>query len=593
MSDRAMGDVPLEVFRMILREAAESEREARGQRMPVLRQILQWRLVNRTFDDEIMLYIQDTDLLTVQHNWHDPSICPDCHCKAPVESLSAFAASLLLRQRSSGMVWKSNMPALFNHAVDQMIYHQFLQPHQLHYGLKLVYQEILELGIMDKTSIPAPRNEVHRLLPGVHRTDDLHLSDAYSPGLPMVLCIFLGQLGPVNDFLRSNSSPALRSSYGFAEVMGMLLDVAVKCEQLDLSRRILDQGVVIKWKHQALEVAFGREDATMMKLLLDLKYKDAHSEGPRRALIQALIIRSIHLNLNDITNILLDHVEYMHPDFVQAIFGHACYNGNDDLIQRLLQTHRGLEINKSLETRLEWGRHLYLPGGDFHNRFFRPVEVTIRKGHESALRLLLEQGGIIHHGHSRKSPMLLATECGHVGTARVILDAGRRLLRLSPYQWHCVIRRYCLGKDLGYVRAGGFVQLLLETKAIDVPVYVRKHPKFIYDMVIDLVVAKDVAAVKAFATHGMPMHGDFYSPKERKSTPMDIAESVGASELVDALAELGVPRRSSPVPASRKPIPVFHPTLLDPRDVTFRCSRKNCKLHRGLTPKVYEYPTGV
>ncbi|KAK8078762.1 hypothetical protein PG994_002569 [Apiospora phragmitis] len=490
-------------------------------------------MITDLFDQEVMLCIEEVELLR-PGKWHDINICPTCNCQAPIDSLSSLAASFIIRQSNSGKRWASNVPALLHHAMDEVIRQQHQQPEpnmleQRHPYLQVMYREFLDRLPKRDLRQDTLTGHGHELLPGIHPSDSLIVHEDSMPESNITVCqIFLGQLEPVRDFIRSRDNPHLSSANSRDKVFRILLSAAVKTGQYDLTRHILDQGADIDSTHYDLAVAFERQDLTMMKLLLDPNYKHTRSEGPRRIAIEDLIVRSTQLDLRDITNILLDHAEYMNIGFIHTVLSNACCNGDDDLVQRLFNLHRHLDVNMFLGS-VEWMPELHglTP--------LMPVEIAAIRGHESILRLLLKNDVETYTRHARLVCMMDAAALGgHVGIIRILLEAG---VDPSPAEWRDIIRTYMDARRRG-VRDGGFIRFLLEENLVDISMYLRLYPQTLYLVFCTLCCAGDVAAVRLFAAHGMPLFGGFYSGI-RCWTPMDVATDSGSQELIEALEELG------------------------------------------------------
>ncbi|KAK7993124.1 hypothetical protein PG991_016303 [Apiospora marii] len=540
-----------------------------------IRVVLQWRLVNHIFDQEVMMCIEDAELLR-PGKWHDINICPACNCQAPVDSLSSFAASFIIRQPSSGKHWTSDLPTILNKEVDEVFRQQYRYKEQItqkqrHSYLKIMYQPLLEELINGDEGPCGFMHYDHELLPGAHPNHSLMGLEFEVPESNVTYSqILLGQLEPVWDFIRSKDPKYNRhfsSASSHDAFFGILVFAAAKTGQHDLAREIMNQGVNEEMKHVALVSAFERKDLLMMQLLLDTKYKHSRSEGRRRTVIEALILRSTQLDMREITNTLLDHAEYLTISFISKVFSNACCNGDNDLVRRLFKLHRHIDVNEILDT-VYWHPEL------FDLTPLTPVEIAAIRGHESTLRLLLKNGADPYAGRAKDDCVMKAAATGgHVGIARIILDAG---VTPSPEQWRRVVGRYTRGRECGS-QSCGFIRFLLDENHLNISMYLRHYPQELFEMVRDLSCAGDVAAVKLFAAHGMPMYGNFYSGT-RRWTPMDFAATHGLHPLIEALEELGAPRPEYPALAPRRgTITSHHP--FSPQEVSLRCSQSNCAAH--------------
>lgn len=526
------------------------------------------------FDQEILLCIEEAEILR-RGKWHQINICPWCSCQAPLDSLSSFAASFIIRQpRESGKPWASVFMSLLNHTVDEVIRQQGQETEpnirqQRYDCLKTMYKEHLDSTIERSKDIMwafgRDHDLNHELLPGIHRSDPFETYLDMGPSVNIMVCqILLNQLEPIRRYIRSEYSLHFRFSNGQDMTLGTLLIAAAKTGQQDLAREILNHGVFDDMKHDALEVAFEREDLPMIKLLLLPQYKHT-SEGSRRRFIEGLLIRSTRLGLRDMTNTLLGRAEYMSLDFLHELLANACYNGDDDLVQRLFVLHRYLDVNKR-SAYLKWTTDLN------YVTYISPLEITTSKGHQSTLRLLLEKGA----DPSAVFAMRGAARGGHVGIARILHELG---VHPPAGFWLTVIHGYTLGRQHG-AQNGEFISFILDGNMLDIDMQLKQYRRELYWMVYDLCLAEDIRAIRLFAAHGMPLFGDFYSMNPGLA-PMDVAELNGSSdELKEALQELGVP----PVPrtyhsAQHDRQPGFQQYPFSPQEVSLRCSQRNCKFH--------------
>lgn len=173
------------------------------------------------------------------------------------------------------------MPAGLNRAVHEVIRQQGqLTKRNLrqkrHDYLKIMYKELLETTIQRNAIIVQVLGFGHELLLGVHPSDSFEAYFALGPESSIMTCqIFLNHLEPIRRYLRSKDSPHFRYPDGQDTILEGLLVQAVKSGQgqYDLAREILDHGVYDSMKHDALVVAFEREDFLMLKLLLVRKYR--------------------------------------------------------------------------------------------------------------------------------------------------------------------------------------------------------------------------------------------------------------------------------------------------------------------------------
>ncbi|KAK8062112.1 hypothetical protein PG997_014209 [Apiospora hydei] len=539
---------------------------------PDIRVVLQWRKVNHTFDDEVMLCIEDVELLR-PHNWHDVDICPACHCQAPIDSLSSFAASFLVRQPNSRKPWKSNVPALLSTIVDDIICQESQQPEgnlqqQRHHYLKVLYQEFVQHMVQKNYNPKSLTGHGHELLPGIHPNDSLTVPNSRWPEIGVISArIFLGQLSPVLSFIRHNKD---RGYVKYPSIHGGCFEsfiyAAVKTGQHDLTRELLDLGARFPSIEIALEIALQREDLLMIQLLL----KSSPKSDLERCSFDDLLLRSTQLDLRPITNVLLDYGQDIRHGLACSVLRNACYNGNEDLVRQMLTSHPGMDLNRPRKS-LTWCLESSIS----------PVGAAARRGHEGILRLLLEAGATTHSPFhfddddediEKEYMMKAAAAGGHIGIARILLDAGANL---SPGQWAYVVQSYAEAREPG-AQNGRFIHFLLDEKLVDISKYMREYSIYLYDMVYNLCIAGDVEAIRLFASYGMPMHGDFYERMHRRTNPMQIATVYGQQELIQTLEELGAPPCGGRQRIQRR-TPHKPP---NPRDVSLSCSKWTCEAHR-------------
>ncbi|KAK7964471.1 ankyrin repeat containing protein [Apiospora saccharicola] len=374
--------------------------------------------------------------------------------------------------------------------------------------------------------------------------------------------ILLNQLEPIRRYIRSKDSHHFRFSDRQDLYLGKLLFATAKTGHHDLAQEILDLGACDNLKHTALEEAFEREDISMVNLLLAPRYRHT-LEISRRDLIESLIVRSTQLDLRSMTNTLLSHAEYMSLDFIHKIFGIACYNGDNDLVRRLFAIHRYLDVNKQLGP-LDWSPDLC------YVHTISPLEITASKGHESTLRLLLEKGA----DPNATCAMEGAARGGHVGIARILHEAGAHP---SAEDWVRVIKSYTYAR-MCKAQNGRFISFILDENMLDIHKYLRQSPRVLYEMIFSLCYAEDVAAVRLFSAHGMPMFGALYS-KRCRSSPMYIAKVLASQELKETLKELGAPGCERPVAVRPNRQPYYQQYPFSPREISYSCSQFRCEAH--------------
>ncbi|KAK8113399.1 hypothetical protein PG984_013925 [Apiospora sp. TS-2023a] len=114
-------DLPLEVVRFILEFALTPP-------LDVFRRVLNLRLVNSVFDQEVMLLIGKLELLR-----HESVRCrtipwyhPNDGAAITLESMSLFLARYVLDRPHVQSPWRANFSALLNHMADTVLEH--LQP---------------------------------------------------------------------------------------------------------------------------------------------------------------------------------------------------------------------------------------------------------------------------------------------------------------------------------------------------------------------------------------------------------------------------------------------------------------------------------
>ncbi|KAK8112443.1 hypothetical protein PG984_012969 [Apiospora sp. TS-2023a] len=545
MPGKGLLDLPLECFRAILNEAVAGQCpwsiseiednedvasdcvEDRGSTADI-RVLLQWRRVNHLFNQEILLCIEDAELLSPR-KWHDINIYE------------------VIRQECQ--------------QTDRNL------QQQRHEYLKVLYKDFLEGANIDRSCIMRFLNYNHELLPGVHPGDSRRGYLNLMPQVDIMICqILLNQLEPIRRYIRSKDSHHFRFSDGQDMRLGRLLLATAKTGHRDLAEEILDLGAYDNLKHFALMEAFEREDISMVKLLLVPRYRHT-LEGSRRMFIKSLIIRSTQLDLRSMTNTLLDHAEYMRVGSLQQLLTIACYNGDDDLVRRLFAIHRHLDVFKRSPGDDQFPKLSLVPD-------FTPLAIAANSGHESTFRLLLEKAAdpLFHAFRVMKS----AACGGHIGIARIHLEFG---VYLAPIQWARVIKAYAMARRFGSQNVG-FISFLLDENLVNISKGLTQYPQALYKMVYWLCLAGDVAAIRLFAAHGMPMFGDFYTGLSALA-PINIAAVRSSPELREVLKELGAPEprnRAAGFDNEQSTIR-YHSRGPMPQEISFRCSTASCKAH--------------
>lgn len=135
-----------------------------------------------------------------------------------------------------------------------------------------------------------------------------------------------------------------------------------------------------------------------------------------------------------------------------------------------------------------------------------------------------------------------AARGGHVHIARFLHESGAHS---SAKDWVSVIKSYT---DARKHRSQNirFIPFILDENMLDIRTHLTQSPEVLHEIVIGLCNAEDVAAIRLFAAHGMPMFGDFYSGGYFLY-PMYFAKVLASQKLKETLEELGAPEYEGPM----------------------------------------------
>ncbi|KAI1770953.1 ankyrin repeat-containing domain protein [Hypoxylon cercidicola] len=533
-------DLPPELFRPIIQDVIGyywyigtpwSTKKSKIVSRVKLHEAVSLRLVNKVFDLEVMWDITSRRLLNPEV-WHMPRWCRICRLHWHQDSSwtwkdsSWFEARYLLTQPRSRGAWNENITSLLNHLVDEVGRQE----------CRVLPESDRYRYLHDLCQALWPRDANWRA--GRHHGMLPWLYPAFSPitsqpieFLVAAAQIILGMNGPVLRFLDSCGRDTLAAQ---DEVFGTLLQVAIRARRHEVVRRILDRGVDVNHEcHRALETAIDDvgNDYSIAEIILEPAY--GYSVHDLR--FEKCVVKSIEARQTRMANFLLDkaggdRLNYVAHDGLR----HACCNGDIALVRSLLDRYPDIDINS---TSFWQSRQTSVA----------PLTLAIKSGNRELLQLLLEKGAnpwgdptfstavtgnnlqiTSMTGSKGMVPLISAIERNDTEIIRMLLEAK---LQLPPQQWsHAIIKANAMGHD-------EVIEFLVNAEVIHFRGCDPKYSRLVPGMVRAFCQTANIAAIKLFASRGVPLHGTTY---EGGPTPMEIAMRNGFRDVAAALTECGV-----------------------------------------------------
>jgi len=229
-----------------------------------------------------------------------------------------------------------------------------------------------------------------------------------------IAAIYLGKSSVVQHMLEDEQ-------LDFAEVeskfLGTPLHAALRIRDRDLVRTLLQRGGDVNMDRsftngRALQVAVENQDEESGRLLLEPQYGHVTSGQE----FERAIIRSCDTNQPRVAHLLLERLSDKLSECPWLLCGGlraACRGGIIEIVQLLLD-HRG-DVNDHMT----YQHRCHDPS---------PIEQAAWTGQEEVLRLLLAGGANPYGWEPKWCPSIRAAAWGgHVGAARILLDAGVEL----------------------------------------------------------------------------------------------------------------------------------------------------------------------
>lgn len=439
---------------------------------------------------------------------------------------SWFEARYLLSQPRGRGEWNENITNLLNHLVDEVGRQECrVLPESDRYE----YLHSLCQSLWPKDANWRSGRH-HGMLPWLYPA----FSPIASQPLDFLVAaaqIVLGMDGPVLHFLDTCSSETLAAQ---DEVFGTLLQVAIRARRHEVVRRILDRGVDVNHEcHRALETAIDgvdNNDYSIAEIILEPVY--GYSVHDLR--FEKCVIKSIEARQTRMANFLLDNAGSNRLNYVAHDgLRHACCNGDIELVRSLLDRYPDIDINS---TYFWQSRQTSLA----------PLTLAIKSGNRDLVQLLLDKDAnpwgdpafstaVTANNLQTSSmtgtkgvlPLISAIERNDTEMIRMLLEAK---LQLPPQQWsHAIIKANAM-------RHGEVIEFLVNADVIDFRGCDPKYSRLVPDMIRAFCQTRNVAAIRLFASRGVPLHGTTY---EGGSTPIEIAMMKGFRDVAAALTECG------------------------------------------------------
>jgi len=429
----------------------------------------------------------------------------------PIVSADFVARYLLERPHTENAPTNSNFSALINYVVDELVkYHDDGESEQLRYQhMNTLCQRVscqrssttIIYNIFPQTTNPVSTVE-HRY----------HV---------LIAAIYLGKSSVVQHMLEGEQLDLAEVK---SEFLGTPLHAAVQTRHYDLVHTLLQHGANVNMERPCtwglpLEAAIENQDEEIVRLLLEPHYGHITSgEAFERAIAKSCETnqpRVAHLLLEGMSD-KLSECRYLLCEGLRA----ACRRGMVEIVQLLLD--HGGDVNEHLTD---------------DRTCIRPslIEQAAWAGQEEVMGLLLARGA---NPYGREpiycSSMRAAAWGGHVGAARILLDAG---IELKPHHWMKILE-----PAASLVGSAELVRLFLDRVDFDHHL-LKEDPQEAEDCVVHIVGLAcqqgNISFIQALAQHGVPMDDEGLFTRQDIPPPIILAMAYRQDHIVPMLRELG------------------------------------------------------
>lgn len=457
------------------------------------------------FERETIRTYATTKLLNA-HN-----VCISDLKKVTVDFVARY---LLERPHTEGTPTNSNFSALINSVVDELVkFDNDGEPEQLQYqymytlchSVRCHHVPITIIdNIFPKTTHPVSSVE-HRY----------HI---------YIAAIYLGKSSVVQDMLENEQLDLTEVK---SEFFGAPLHAAVQMRDHDLVRTLLQRGADVNMRILSisymeglpLDAAIDNQDEGSVRLLLEPQY--GHVTSGRA--FEIAIERSCETNQPRVAHLLLEHISdklsecrYVLSEGLRA----ACRRGMVEVVQLLLD--HGGDVNENLN----WDRTCFPPS---------VIEQAACTGQEEVLCLLLARGANPYGGEPRYcSSMRAAAWGGHVGAARILLDAG---VEVKSDRWMRILEIAA-----GLVGSAELVRLLFGRFDFDYHMLdddPQEAERCVGPLMGVACQQGNTGFIQAMAQHGVPVNDEGLYSRHDCPPPITVAMAFRQDHVVRVLRELG------------------------------------------------------
>lgn len=408
---------------------------------------------------------------------------------------------LLERPYTANMPTNGNLAALIDYVVDELVKHDDDgAPEQLRYQYM---KTLCRCGSL-VTFFPKTRRPVSSVENRYH---------------VFIAAIYLEKFSVVRCMLEDGQMNVAEVK---SEFFGTPLYAALQMRNRELVGVLLQRGADVNMERPGtsgppLEAAIESHDEETVRLLLEPRY--GHSTSGTA--FESGIVRSLHTGQPGVAHLLFERFEsklsecrYILCEGLRA----ACRQGMIDIVQLLLDNGGDVNENHSSD------RSCFATS---------PVEQATWTGQEEVLRLLLARGANPYGRDSGSWSMYAAVWGGHIGTARILLDAG---VQLEPRRWMTVL-------VIAAQRVGSaeLARLLLDRGIIEA-YKLDKGPQEAESFIVELMGLAcqqgNVGFVQGLAQHGVALNDVSLYARHECPPPIVIAMAFRQDHLVRVLREL-------------------------------------------------------
>lgn len=434
----------------------------------------------------------------------------DCSCDSKT-SPDFVARYLLDRPHTENTPTNSNSSALINYVVDELLlYDDGAETERL----RSEYMETLCQSIRDYHSW-------NRFLNAIFPQTPHSVSSVEHRYHIFIAAIYLGKSSVVQHMLENEQLDLAEVK---TEFLGTPLDAAMRMRDRDLVRTLLQRGADVNMDRsftdgRALQVAVENQDEETVRLLLETQYGHVTSGQE----FERAIIRSCDTNQPRVAHLLLERLSDKLSECPWLLCGGlraACRGGIIEIVQLLLD--HGGDVNDHMT----FQPICHDPS---------PIEQAAWTGQEEVLRFLLARGANPYGWEPEWCPSIRAAAWGgHVGAARILLDAG---VELQSHHWMYIL-------EVAADRNGSaeLVRLLLDRFDFDYH-KLDDDPQTAERYVVHLMGVAcqhgNIGFIQAMAQHGVNVNDEGLYTRHNCPPLITVAMAYRQDHVVRMLRELG------------------------------------------------------